>query len=132
MASVAPNYINGTIGGVETPIFVGTPGLPGAQASNGSGGFFDFINPKVQDQADFFGMPLDDATKAAAGAVNAGKKSTSGGTDWTSLFLRAVVIILGFIFVAVGLTMFHSAAPVIVEQAGRGARSIGRKVIGKK
>lgn len=39
---------------------------------------------------------------------------------WTNLFLRGVVIILGFIFVAVGLTMFktgNSATTVIVKGA---------------
>lgn len=35
-----------------------------------------------------------------------GSSSDSGSSFWTDLFLRTVIIILGFIFVAVGLTMF--------------------------
>jgi beta-lactamase regulating signal transducer with metallopeptidase domain len=84
------------------------------------------------------------ATNTVSQAVTSATNSlglTSGATaptlgknsvDWTGLFLRAVVIILGFIFVAVGLTMFHSSAPIIVNQANNAVRGVSRKVALRK
>ena len=46
--------------------------------------------------------------------VNGSSASTSSGGFWSDLFLRTVVIVLGFIFVAVGLSMFKGAS--IIEQ----------------
>lgn len=43
--------------------------------------------------------------------------SSSSSSFWSDLFLRSVIVVLGFIFVAVSLTMFGSkAAAVIVNE----------------
>lgn len=46
------------------------------------------------------------AAQAALGTSNAPGANTGKSSFWTDIFLRGVIIILGFIFVATGLSMF--------------------------
>lgn len=54
-------------------------------------------------------------------ALDSAGLTTSNNTNfWTDIFLRGVIIILGFIFTAVALTMFGSkAANVVVNETKR-------------
>ena len=48
----------------------------------------------------------------------------------SEIFLRAIVVITGFIFVAAGLYMFNrqGGGTVVIKQAARGAKSLAKKV----
>lgn len=133
-----PSYIDGNIGGVATPIFVGTPGVPGAQAQNGLQGFFSSIGASPAGQligggATSIGASIIGAFSPEGSTTsNAAAQVVGHNTNITDLFLRGVVIILGFIFVAIGLSMFRDHSTVILQSAGQGARSLGRKVALKK
>lgn len=57
------------------------------------------------------------ALDSSAGATASNLKADS---FWTNIFLRAVIIILGFIFTAIGLSMFgNKAATIIINEAKR-------------
>lgn len=118
------------------PEFIGTPGLPGSGGRAASGiqkksagfldGFFD----------GFSGAVL--STVPGLGGSQGGSESDEAAPEisiWdkiSAFFLRATVIILGFIFVAVGLSMFRSQTPLILNQVSKGAKSLGKKVAGVK
>jgi hypothetical protein len=68
----------------------------------------------------------------SAAASAATSAATTSVSTWTQLFLRAVVIIVGFIFLAVGLSMFKEQGPAIVNETGRHVKNLGKKVVGKK
>lgn len=60
--------------------------------------------------------PINMATDAIFGKspASSGYTGSGGALSWISdIFLRSVVIILGFIFVAVGLSMFKSSQSII-------------------
>ncbi|HNB00948.1 MAG TPA: hypothetical protein PLK61_04020 [Nitrosomonas sp.] len=48
----------------------------------------------------------------------------------SEIFLRAIVVITGFIFVAAGLYMFNrqGGGTIVINQAARGAKSLAKKV----
>lgn len=129
--------VTGEIGGSPVNLFTGTPGLPGAQAQNDSGGFLNslgsspigsFIGGGIQD----LGTSIIGGLSPDGSSLSNAAKSAGSSTNWTELFLRGVVIILGFIFVAIGLTMFHQNAPTIIEGAGNHFRALGKKAVLKK
>jgi hypothetical protein len=139
--------VTGTIGGNTTsltlPTFAGTPGVPGT----GGTGFLDYLGSstigntiggglislgKGLDSPAFnlingasnLGGSAGDAINSVTSALG-GKSGTGTGIDWVGLFLRAVIIILGFIFMAVGLSMFKSPIPLIIgNQTGTIGHSI--------
>ena len=68
---------------------------------------------------------------AAADAVTGGISSavSSSYSEISQLFLRGVVIILGFIFIAVGLTMFKMPIQIINRGGGESSDSLLKKAI---
>lgn len=102
--------IDGAIGTqpviLTRPKWEGVKELPGASAINvfDLPGVGDLLESVTEDLAeDVTGTEVEIPTKG-------------GVTDTIkNYFLRAVVIILGFIFIAVGLTMFKGQAPIIVQ-----------------
>lgn len=108
--------ITGNIGGVNTPISVpGSSLISGPPVPDLGGSFLGQGNNNSADQAvanesanainsdinNLFGTGL------STNAPTNGTATTSSST-LSDLFLRSVIIILGFIFVAVGLSMFSS------------------------
>lgn len=62
----------------------------------------------------------DAATSGINSATNTAYNSASADSFWTDIFLRAVIIILGFIFTAIGLSMFgNKAATVVINETKR-------------
>lgn len=50
-----------------------------------------------------------------------------GSVDWLNIFLRGVIIVLGFIFVAVGLSMFKSPQTLVINSTGNAIRNTVKK-----
>lgn len=82
-------------------------------AANGPSG-----NSLVPGSANSPGGSLVNNLLNSAGISTSG--TASGDSFWTDIFLRAVIIILGFIFTAIGLSMFgNKAATVIINETKR-------------
>lgn len=106
---------------VNATVYQGVPGLPGTSTNK---------NPlstswkSIWDNLPDAGNPgtaggVATATDPITGAVNA----VSGAGSWISdLFLRATIIILGFIFISVGLSMFNKQNIIV---------STAKKITGK-
>lgn len=110
---MADNFITGTIGDSAQKIFVGTPGIPGtpAQSSSFLDGAKDFISNSIP------GISLSNSANDPKITMT---QSAGALPGWQSYFFRAVIIILGFIFLAVGLSMFKPG--VILETTARHAK----------
>lgn len=130
---MAENYITGDIGGQTQNIFVGTPGLPGGAVSGGNG-FLDSIGSSTAGS--FIGGGVQNIGNALVGAfmpANSAAANASASLGTTSIadyFFRGVIIILGFIFMAVGLSMFRQA--VVIQQTGNAFKKVGKHIVGKK
>lgn len=109
------DFINGFIGSAEAQIFKGTPGLPGSGETLKTGSL-----PEIADIAKNSGvlgsLGLDGGGKLTATDTN----NVAGVTNFADYFFRAVIIILGFIFMAVGLSMFKPS--VIIERTAHHAK----------
>lgn len=57
--------------------------------------------------------PASSVPSAIATPTPAGAGASADPTSYSGFFVRAVVVILGFIFVAVGLTMFASGGSAV-------------------
>lgn len=103
---------------------IGTPGLPGASGndnplsiSNPTTAANNLLNPtasfqNVLDVTDKIPVPGNIMTGPLDSVGNA--ISATGAPSYISdLFLRGTIIILGFIFVAVGLSMFNDHKIII-------------------
>lgn len=122
--------------------FIGVPGLAGITGmANGAstaysvGGFINDIGKSFNDKAQEIIEGPGKAWDNFKGAVDSIKKKTEDTTGrWLDLisevFLRSVVVITGFIFVAAGLYMFNrqGGGTVIVNQTAKAAKSLGKKV----
>ena len=103
-------------------------GLGSGTASN-LGTFSSSSNSFLNNFTNFSKLPsLSDYAASAFSSLTGDKKSASEigasqGTSsafWSDLFLRSVIIILGFIFTSVGLSMFgNKAAITIVNETKR-------------
>ena len=130
MASTAS--ILGNIGGVSTPISIGTPGLPGTGGvvPSSSGSILSSVGNAALAPLAFgagllgFSDPSSalsslTGTNTATASNGTSSNTGSGGSDYKALisdfFLRGTIIILGFIFVAVGLSMFKSGGATVLE-----------------
>lgn len=111
--------------------FIGVPGLPGVSGNSNPFSFVQDWNSEsaVKDRADQARGTLDaigswlsgnnvgdNITEAADNVLSGvmpggGEEKSSGGLGAliSDFFLRSVIIILGFIFVAVGLSMFRNS-----------------------
>lgn len=117
------------------PTFVGVPGVVGAQAQNNSGGFFSSLfspsaatNPIGQGLAAIGSTSVGSSNlnpfNAASTVGNAiGTTASTAASSISSYFYRGVVIILGFIFVGIGLSMFRNPAQTVVESTKTVARA---------
>ena len=76
---------------------------------------------KTSGLGNLFGGDPTSRALDAAGLPVAGN-SGSSSNFWTDLFLRAVVIILGFIFVAVALTMFSGKGSTTIVNTIKGGK----------
>lgn len=112
--------------GIAPPVslpWLGTPGLPGASTNSNPGSIVSQIPFGPQSLtigglqgADAIGRDLQGLFGSSLGIGNQSSINSNLGQPSNSLssgvisdiFLRAVIIILGFIFVAVGLSMFKS------------------------
>lgn len=119
--------IDGELPALNLPTWSGVTGLPGAAGNSNpsatvpvtiGGQEVDAIpaseiaqtNDAYNYLNNTFGLNLTnpyDVSGTSNGGAAGGSSSTSGSL-LSDLFLRATVIILGFIFVAVGLSMFNS------------------------
>jgi hypothetical protein len=132
-----PGEIGGNPVDLVQSSFVGTPGLPGASPAS-SGGFLQgLFNTGSNNPVSSILDGVTTTTDANGNTVSkSGNVTTTGSVsnqNWiTQIFLRAVIIVLGFIFMAVGLSMFKSSAPIILEQTRRGIIKTGKKVVGVK
>jgi hypothetical protein len=125
------------IGSTSAPSnFIGTPGLQGAGVAANSNNPLNFLSPLVSPSTLFKGLTnsLSIGNSTIGGALgdslglntsnsnlNAANQSAkiSSTSTWSDFFLRGVVIILGFIFVAVGLSMFKgSDVNIILKKTG--------------
>lgn len=132
-----PTYTTGEIGGQSTNLqLMSTPGVLGTGQSQN--GFMNGLQSIVSSIGGSTVGSILGSSVTAGDAIGTGLNGVSGvlqslsgasktaaGIDWVSLFLRAVVIIMGFIFVAVGLTMFKGGGESIVGSAHR----VGKKII---
>lgn len=129
---------------ITSPTFASftVPGLPSVGSNTATTGFISSANTELQglvgqvgdtSLGSILGSPVA-AGNAIGGAVNSvtgalnslsGSTSAASSIDWVGLFLRATVIIMGFIFVAVGLSMFKNPVESVTQTTSR----IGRKVI---
>ncbi len=100
--------IIGDIGGITQPIFIGTSGLSGTGGNNPIGELGKLGSLSVGDLG---------TDKAGPNITMNNSAASSGIADF---FFRAVIIILGFIFMAVGLSMFKPG--VIIETTTRHAK----------
>lgn len=145
--------LTGVIAGLDQPIYLGVPGVPGTGNNASSVGGFSLLD-NAQNQLNSIGQSLADSTGvpilgqlgnlSAAGSTVADAAQALPGsglaaaigtatatTNWTALFLRGVIIILGFIFVAVGLSMFKNVGDTIVNISGLNDAGKGIKRIAK-
>lgn len=120
---------SGTIGG--QPVTLGIPGLPGtgeALMDASTGGAFSGISDALSnvDLSSIGGVAakslLNSATSGLSGAASAVGAAT--GVNFADLFFRSVIIILGFIFMAIGLAMFK--APIIVTQTTTATKKVAK------
>ena len=118
--------------------FIGTPGLPGTgnpnltEGTKSIPGFLAEGASSLEEGASsLLGnlIPSDSAFSAAnsllnplGSAIGAATGITSTNSEISDFFLRAVVIILGFIFVAVGLSMFKTSDIKIVGNPLEGVK----------
>lgn len=117
------------------PTFVGVPGVVGAQAQNNSGGFFSSllspnasINPIGQGLAAIGSTSVGSSNlnplNAASTVGNAiGNTASTAASNISGYFYRGIVVILGFIFVGVGLSMFKNPTQTVVESTKTVARA---------
>lgn len=130
--------ITGTIGGVATPIFIGTPGLPGAGAidsaintiaaeQSGASSLLDTVNGFLTG-----GQPVP-GDSTIMNILN-GTPEKNQGAPWYSFmadyFFRAAVMIIGLIFIAVGLSMFKQ--PAVIQETVAGAKRAHKAIKGLK
>lgn len=126
--------------------FIGVPGLAGITGiANGAASAFSTasifsdigkgISDKTQELIEGPGKAWNNFSGAIGGLTDKAKSSvTDSTTRWLDLisevFLRSVVVITGFIFVAAGLYMFNRSGggQVIVNQSARGAKSLAKKL----
>lgn len=90
-------------------------GLSGTPVNNPSAGNSSFGSPFTNLNSNNSGMAA-----TAQGALQPGGQAAQGiqAGSWADWFYRGVVIILGFIFVAVGIGMFKSTQTLIANVAG--------------
>lgn len=115
--------ISGAIPGSSPVTGVGPVGGPVnlTPASSSPLGVGTFIDNALSTMNSF--NPVVAASDAATSAV---KAKVAGASSWiTDLFLRGVVIILGFIFIAVGLTMFKNGSINIFNTTSHARRGAG-------
>ena len=105
-----PSYLgsfdaNGNYTGIGYGQGVGLPIQPNGASSSGSSSVLQDITPTSSVSA----ASPSTGSQPQAAAATANASSPSGGVGGTiaDYFARAVIIILGFIFVAVGLGMFR-------------------------
>lgn len=104
--SIGGQNVNATITSVDNGSIITNSGLTTGDLNNS-------INAGDLGQAinDVFGTSIGNAASSLLGVTpaNSGSISTSAGqsSEVSDLFLRAVVVITGFIFVAVGLSGFN-------------------------
>lgn len=107
-----PGSITGNIGGSAVNISVPTFG---GLFQSDPGSTMDNLSQAFQNSPGAFSIPnlLSNASNAIFGtnlgtsAIDPGKNAGMNNSTLSDLFLRSVIIILGFIFVAVGLSMFR-------------------------
>lgn len=117
------DYVQGGIfGGMNfapidfNPTFGSTPAAPsfglddGAKAISSASTSLNNVSPASNFPA---------ATSVAAPSLGTSGASKTSGSVVADFFSRAVVIILGFIFVAVGLLMFKPAQQIISNTASK-------------
>jgi len=120
--------IDGVISGVnnDKPIQIGVPGLPGVDMAalhltitknkdgvlDSSGSNKDSTN--ILDMNEVLdGVGEDDSETTSTNISPNPPGGAAGSSTISDYFFRAVIIILGFIFMAIGLSMFKS--PVIIQ-----------------
>lgn len=102
---------------IQAESFVGTSSaVPGS-------GFLDSLGSSLASST---GIPILGQLGNLAGGASAVAQTDpsallsaahGASTDWVSLFLRGVIIILGFIFITIGLSMFKTGSPIVIERA---------------
>lgn len=89
----------------------------------------DFLSTTFPSLTNLFGInssqTVNDAINKGLGLTPA--SSSSSSNFFTDLFLRAVVIILGFIFVGIGLSMFNGNKNVVQVVTG-GVKKVAKAV----
>lgn len=129
----ARSLINATIGGQPANVFTGTPGMPGTSIDRMEAGAINAVsnfNPVSTITNLLSGSDSGNITDTITGTLDglnplgAAKNAVSGlGAEIKDLFFRAVIIILGFIFMAVGLSMFKQ--PIIVQAKDTIKKGVG-------
>lgn len=94
-----------------------------ANIVQGNTGFFSSIGTALG-----FGKFSDAGISDAEKGTTEKGTSTGLGDEISQLFLRGVIIILGFIFTAVALTMFKS--PEIITSTAQGFKKVGGSIKG--
>lgn len=85
----------------------------------------DLLSPMTYINA-ASGTTPDDAGPVAKAAADSAAKTQAGWIEWLSSgAVRVVVVVLGFIFVAVGLAMFKPGIVLNALPAGRAANAVG-------
>lgn len=99
----ATNYLGTAAGQVTGKLGTGSL-APNAAYNNGGATGVNFLS---QSPLENLFKPLTDLVGGTDQAKNdaAGVLST---TFWTDIFLRAIIVILGFVFVAAGLSLFKN------------------------
>lgn len=107
--------------------FIGTPGTPGTGGtSNGASPISSFLNQALLHPLEstitginsLFGTTIPGGVSTAAGGQSglqsiASSASAVSSSLISALFLRSIVVITGFIFVAEGLSMFKGNPSII-------------------
>lgn len=132
----------------SSSLFVGTPGLgsqpfktplltdKGNQAINDIGTAFNNFNQNVIQPGSAITGILGDAAHIANNAIVSGGAELASGVKthsdsfFTAIFLRSIVIITGFIFLAAGLSMFKS--PAILQETQQNFRRSARRLASLK
>ena len=116
--SLSGNTANTSYGITDLPDYTGSnPIVTGAQQA-----LQEAINPSSNPASEAIGVgvlgTLGNMTTPGTGAVGALFSASKANDFWSDLFLRTVIIILGFIFVDIGLSMFRGSQPIIVKTFG--------------
>ena len=103
-------FIQGSIGGQATAISTASDYTPAEQSQNTAAyGYLNNLSNSLFGLTPFSPASADSLIPgSSAGQTSASGNSSSISSSISDLFLRGTIIILGFIFVAVGLSMFKN------------------------